>query len=290
MRVTEARLMEIAQQGVGNARDRAAQAGGEVSTGVHVAVPSDDPVAWAEGARAASRQTMSTQRGDSIARSRDNLNEAERLYSDVGSWLSRAQQIAVQMSNGTLDASQRSAAAIEVQGLHDSALAAANRQGTDGNYLLGGELGTTAPFTAGGQFVGGTTERRINIAEGEQSSVTTTGKALTAASGVDVLGSFLALRDALNANDQTAVRISIGSLTSSVTQLADAQADVGYKMTALDDAEATRQTFEQNLAQTHARAVEADPITAAADFTRAKNALDAASAIAQQIVTLTQVH
>jgi flagellar hook-associated protein 3 FlgL len=107
---------------------------------------------------------------------------------------------------------------------------------------------------------------------------------LTAAGGVDVFAVLQNVANALQTNNVSALQTSLTDLRSAVAQVADARAEVGGRMRALDSVEGARQGFEQTLAETKSRAVEIDPIAAASDFARASSALDIARTIAQDII------
>src|SRR5207244_2502621 len=136
VRVTEGRLISVAADAVSKGRERVEKAGQELSSGVRVAAPSDDGTAWAEGMRANARLALSQSRGTAIARANDRLRDTELALQPIGDAVSRALELAVQMSNATMSASERSVAAIEVRGLRERVLDAANTRADDGEYLL----------------------------------------------------------------------------------------------------------------------------------------------------------
>ena len=97
-----------------------------------------------------------------------------------------------------------------------------------------------------------------------------------------------AMATAMANNDAPTVRAQLAAINKAVAQVASARSVTGTRMKALDDADSARMDLEKNLTHIRAAAVAADPATAASDFTRNKNALDAAQAVAQQIVSMTQ--
>jgi len=149
MRVTETRMIDMVTGGVSRAREQAADAGQKLQTGLKVARPSDDASAWAEGQRAAARQVVSQNRGSSIARARDRLNEVDGALGGVGSVLAQVTELAVQFGNDTYNATDRAEGAKVVLALRDAALASANASTGDGEYVLAGTKGGAPPFDAG---------------------------------------------------------------------------------------------------------------------------------------------
>lgn len=289
MRITESRMMELAASQVADARDKAAQAQQALSSGNKVSAPSDDPAAWADGQRAAIRQTMSQGRGQAISMAVSSLQQTDSMLSQASSSLTQLGALATQGATGTLDATQRQGIAIQVRSLKEIAIDALNQQGVDGSYLLSGTKGNVAPFSATGVYQGDGTVRNLPVSESQSANGAVSGQDLTTANGgVDVLGVFDTLATALDANDVPGIQAALGTLQQAIGQLSTLHTQVGSRLTALQSADDARQSFEINLANQHAAAVEADPVTAASNLTRASTVLQSSQAAAQQIIAMLQ--
>jgi flagellar hook-associated protein 3 FlgL len=286
MRITENRLMELAGQGVSKARDAAARAGREVQTGVAVERPSDDTAAWATARRAQVRAALSEGRGGAIARASEQLADVDGALDGIGTALARVSELGIQMSNGTLSAADRTAAAAEVSALRDQILAHASIRGGDGEYLLAGSAGGTAPFDATGAYLGDDVVRRIASGEQQTDSASVSGNLLTAASGVDVFAALDTLTAALTANDQAGAQASVTSIGTAIDQVATARTTLGARHQTLLLADGARQDLEQHLSEVVDRAVAADPIASATDLARAAGALESARAVAEKIASM----
>src|SRR5881394_1070034 len=129
MRVTELRMTLKAAEAVSKQREKTAEAGNELTTGVRVNKPSDDLAAWTEGARAKARAVLSDARGSAIGTSKDRLAATERALDDVNGVLVSAHSLATQLANGTYTPQERLDAVAQVQSLRAQALAFANTQG-----------------------------------------------------------------------------------------------------------------------------------------------------------------
>lgn len=286
MRVTEGRLIELQTAGIAKARTDVARAGQKIASGRALEVPSDDPVAWIEGARVRARQEMSQRRGSAIGRAETRLVETEGALTVIDDALIRAQEIAVQMATPTVTAAERAQAAVEVRALLDTAVAAANTRGHDGEYLLAGDQGLTAPFSAVGVYSGDSGTRLIEAGEGVRHAVTVSGARLTAASGIDVLPALDALATALAGNVMAGIEAALDAMNAAVGQVADARSEAGYRIHALRDSEDARVAFENRLAETQALTSGTDMIEAASELARASNALEAARLSAERIIEL----
>lgn len=287
MRVTEAKMLELATDAASAARDRSAAAQQVASSNVKVALPSDDLAAWTDGMRMSARLTASQARGKVIGAAQTDLQLTDDALSQIGQVLTSAVTLATQMGNDPLYANgPRAIGATQVQTLIDQAVAAANSRGTDGSYLLAGSLTTSPPFDPLGNYVGDNVTRSAEISEGHIAVVSETGSPLTAP--LDVFATLRSLQTALNANDSTAVRATISNLQDAVSQIGEVRGEVGTRLQALNAADDARTNFEVRLAAAHTQDVAADPVQAMSDLTSTKNALDAALAVASQVVSLTQ--
>src|ERR1700727_3406265 len=118
----------------------------ELSSGLRVATLSDDPVAVAQ----------STLLGNSIAQDdtfvQTASNESSRMQvtdstlGEVVTQVTSAISTAVSGNNGTLDASDIASIAQQLSGIRDQVLSLANTS-YQGQYLFGGSVGSTPPFT-----------------------------------------------------------------------------------------------------------------------------------------------
>jgi flagellar hook-associated protein 3 FlgL len=287
MRITEARMVEVAAQNMAKARNAVADAAGPAQTGVRVTRPSDDPAAWATGRRADARQRISEARGSAIGAAQDHLAETELAFGTIGSLLARAKELAVQAASETYNADDRAHIAVEIRALQQAALAAANARSSDGEFVLGGSLGAVAPFSSTGAYVGDGYQRQLEIADGGAQAITIAGDRLTAAAGVDVLSTLDALATALETNTLAGVQAGVGEIDMAIRQVSLARSQIGGLASALDQADATRRDLELVLAEIEQRAIGADPIEAATRLTQAANALETAQVLTNRIVEIT---
>lgn len=289
MRITERRMLQQAARQVGQARERVASAAGPVSSGIEVDRPSDNPARWAAGRRARVRLQVNKLRGNAISGSNARLTEADRVFSTVGTVLSRARELAVLAANASQNVQSRLSTASEVKSLLGEALLASNSRGLDGEYLLAGTRGDAPPFDQNGVFQGDANTRTIEAAEGNRLEVTVTGSLLTVASGIDVFAEITAFQQALESNDLVAIQGAIGGLEAGIHQVSLGRAQIGGLQNSLDAAETARTEFELVLAEVHQRAVEIDPIEAASELALGSQALEAAQALTSRIAEVIKV-
>ncbi len=286
MRVTESRMLKQAAYAIERERSNIAKAGQELSSGVRVAKPSDDPAAWAEGARARVRRTESSASGNAMGRARGQLLETDTALDAINTGLRDGLANAIQFANASYNAQDRANAVITITALRDQLIDAANTISSDGEYVFGGSDRTTAPFDPAGSYVGDTVRRSIQLSPGGSEQVTLSGDALTAASGIDVIGTIDRLATALGANDVAGIQTAITEITAASDQVASARAEVGSRIFGLDKADQARQNLELDLNQAEIDAIGADAVDSALRLAQGQRALEGSRTVAERIVSM----
>src|SRR5215831_12916324 len=163
MRVTDKMIFENAAANAAKSRDRAQSAMEQVSTGMRVVHPGDDPTVAAmmvRGQQTVDRMSAISQNASRAGSEMDAADSALQSLSDV---LARARELAVQMGNDSYSAADRQGAASEVDGLIQQAVTLMNTN-VDGRYIFGGNKDQTPPFDATGNYNGDTAVRQVEVA------------------------------------------------------------------------------------------------------------------------------
>lgn len=98
-----------------------------------------------------------------------NLGTEDNALSSVQSQLQALRTLALQANNGTSSSTDRSAIAAQATQIQNSILALANTQNGNGEYLFGGYLAQSQPFTVsatGATYNGDNGQRAVQIAAG----------------------------------------------------------------------------------------------------------------------------
>jgi flagellar hook-associated protein 3 FlgL len=142
----------------------------QLSTGLRVNQPSDDP---SSAAMIQQLQLTAAQQANYISNvnaAQSQLGETDSTLSDLTSLLQQAQTIASANVSSTVTAAARASAATVVDSLYSQALTMANKE-FNGTYLFAGDLQTQPPYvaaTGGVQFVGSTTTLKTTIDQNSQ--------------------------------------------------------------------------------------------------------------------------
>jgi flagellar hook-associated protein 3 FlgL len=175
--VSTSAFYERASLGMNGLRARAEKLQGEIGRGERLTRSSDDPLAASR-----LRGLMRADNFSAIDTANANLASADLgladgALSDFSAYTIRAQELATQAANGTLNASQRAAIGQELGLLHGNLVALANSRNSTGQALFGGETaGQAYTLDAGGNAVYAGTASAGTLSLGDGLSV---GRGLT---------------------------------------------------------------------------------------------------------------
>ncbi|MCS6867091.1 MAG: flagellar hook-associated protein FlgL [Gemmataceae bacterium] len=179
----------------------------QVSTGLRVRAPSDDPAAFPALQQAKSASQRLEAYTQTIGDATAVLNVSVSSLLDMNSLLVRAREIAQEGADSTSsDPAVREALAVELDGLINRALQIANGQ-HEGKRLFGGTALTTPPFQvdttdANGRplsivYVGATERARTITGPNQTTETRYVGGDVFQRPGADVFQALIALRDDL---------------------------------------------------------------------------------------------
>jgi flagellar hook-associated protein 3 FlgL len=286
MRVTDNMRQSSVLRSLQDLGARQADAATRAQTGLAVNKPSDDPAAAAQLARIRASSAQADTQLKAATDARSNLELAEGVLAQAGDLFTRAQEIAMQGANGSLDAATRASLSDEVKGLKQQLVSLANTKGSAG-YLFGGSKTTTSPFAVSGAFSGDDVDHMVDLGGASPTSVGVSGAgAFTAAGGRDVFDDLDALSNALEANDQAAVSGTLANLESSRKQIVNVQAGAGLKIDRLQTTEDILGQAKLALAKQQDDTAGADPYQAYSDLVVLGQSLQQAVGVAKQILGL----
>ncbi|HEV2692284.1 MAG TPA: flagellar hook-associated protein FlgL [Verrucomicrobiae bacterium] len=197
----------------------------QVSSGLRVQAPSDDPAAMANTLSLASKKAANTQYSANISTLQDRGNLIYNVLSSLQTKTSRAGEIATSAATATASQSDLNGYAQEVNSmLEDTVKLGNSKDATGDQYLFGGTASGSAPFTVtrdannnitGVTYNGNSTVNQAEIGTGSTASVdvpgvnngTTGARGLLtdSQSGADMLNHLISLRDNLLAGNKTAI-------------------------------------------------------------------------------------
>ncbi len=283
MRVTDNAKFAAVSKNVQKAQADFLSAQQRAGSGLRVAKPSDDPVAAAQARREASRKALGQAGIASADTASDQLQGADNALNDVMDGLTTARELALQGASDTASAENRSAMAEQLSKIRDQMVSLGNTKVGD-KFVFAGFRDQTAPFDLSGAFVGDGSTKEVQPVPGMRVAASISGATVFGnGSNNDVFKTLDAVISALRSNDSEAVRGQLENLTANQDRVVNARSQLGSMMDSV--------TLGRNVAdQQQARATtqiadltEADAVQSATQLLQAKNALEAALAVAQQI-------
>lgn len=158
------------QLNVGQMNDQQAQLAQlyqQISSGVSLATPADNPVGAAQAVQLSMTSATLSQYAANQSTALASLQAEDQALQSVGNVLGSVQSLIVRAGDGSLADSDRAALAAQLGGYRDQLASLANSTDGAGNYLFAGYQNSTAPFTknAAGSigYVGDTGTRTVQI-------------------------------------------------------------------------------------------------------------------------------
>lgn len=191
----------------------------QIASGQSVNVPSDNPAAAAMLVENAAQTSQADQFQRSIGSVQAELQTADSTLNSVTTALQRAITLGVEGANGTLNSSDRSAVAVEVQGIQSQLLNLANLS-YQGKYVFAGTATGSAPYVldstsaSGVQYVGNSEINALTLGDHFAVQTNLPGSQLFSAPGNDVFQSLQDLITSLQSGDQTAISTAVSEVTS----------------------------------------------------------------------------
>jgi flagellar hook-associated protein 3 FlgL len=200
----------------------------QVSTGLKVTVPSDNPTASA----AMVQNTIETGNVDQYTKNVSTVlatvQSASSVLSNVVTGLTQAISLGTEGANGTNTAANMQAIAKQVQGILSTVVSQSNTS-VAGSYLFSG-TGTSKPYTAdassptGYTYNGNTEETSVAVGDSLNVQVNLPGSQVFSDSSSNVIGSLSALVTALQSGNSSGIQTATNSLSSAIAFLGKQQA------------------------------------------------------------------
>ncbi len=237
---------------VGSRMERAQR---QLSTGVRVEKVSDDPDQVSTLLSARASLSAASQIQTNLGRVTAEVDAGEQALQAGVQLFERARTLGAQGANGTQTASTRASLAQEVGSILEQMVALTGTQ-VEGRYIFSGDSDRQAPYTIDltqpaplSAYLGSASTRQVQHPNGTTFQVGHTAQQIfdSAAPGSKVFASLNALRDALSANDDTAISTALDGLTSVGDHLNSELAFYGTSQNKLRQATDFGQTLQLQL-------------------------------------------
>jgi flagellar hook-associated protein 3 FlgL len=173
MRISTAWAQQVNVDAMNNRQSQLSKAQQQLSTGLRVSSPADDPAAAVKILDLQGTIAKTTQFQSNISTTRGRLNLEESALTTADNILSRAKELTMQGMNDSLNSSDRMNLKFEVDQLIQEMAGVANTKNANGEFIFSGELSTVPAFgtnTTTGEYVyqGGSQQRVLQISPTRQ--------------------------------------------------------------------------------------------------------------------------
>lgn len=255
----------------------------QISSGLRVTKPSDDPGAVSDILQISSSVARNDQIGKNLDNVKTEVDGAQQALSNAVTILDSISTLGAQGANFDQTASSRSQLATEVQGYLQQLIGIANTS-VGNRYVFSGDADQTAPYaldltTATGTtpYAGLAATRQVADPRGGTFAVSQTAQQIfDAPGGASVFSAVNALRVALAANDQTGVTNSLAALKNAQDHLSQSLSYYGSVQNQVADATSAGKTIGLQLTTNLSSVSDADVVSATSDLTTAQLNLQAA--------------
>ncbi|HET9989245.1 MAG TPA: hypothetical protein VFQ65_12030 [Kofleriaceae bacterium] len=287
MRITDHRIVDMAAAASQRNQSTVGELSQQLSRGLRVSKPSDDPAAWMSAQRDRVRAALNDGTSQAIAVGHERLVASDGALSALAGIVSQARELAVEGANDSQTATSRTTIGAQMSSLFDAAVATANSSDANGEYLLAGTNSLAQPFdTTTGAYTGDSTSRAINTDTTSTQIATVAGSGLTAANGVDILPLLKTLATALNTNDTATIQSALGSLDTAVKQVAQLRGQTGAHMAVLESAKTAHDALSTQIQTSISNSVEIDTVAAASNLAKASQALTVSQTVTTHVLQL----
>jgi flagellar hook-associated protein 3 FlgL len=282
MRVTQQMLADTTITNLRNNVSRMQDLENALTTGHRVNRPSDDPPAVARTLT----YTSDLSAGDAYLKTIDSslswLNSTDDALSEGSDLLQRARELAVEGSNDTNNAQDRSNIAAEIGQILKQMIVTGNSS-VRGQRLFAGDKINADPFAqaanpAGFTYTGDNAQMQREYDQNAQIPINTDGQA-TFGPAITALTN---LQAHLNANTPAAITGDLTSLDTALDTVLAARADVGAKVNRLTAAQDRQNLLQVNVEGLRSKVADTDYADALSKFTIQENVYKASLQVGGQ--------
>ncbi len=273
---------------INNQQEQINQLSQQISSGVTMSSPSDDPYDWAQAMNLDQGLQQYNSILSGISFGTGWCNATGSALSQLSNLVSQAQQVAVSASSAT-GTTQSAAQASEVNGILQQALSLANSQYGD-QYIFAGTSTSTAPYSIDdttGVVTGPTDQNPIEVQTGTcdasgggSTAVNLTGNdVFTFSSGgstLNVLQQIWSLGQAIQSGDSATISSCVNTLNDAYNNITNESAINGTTLSDLTNQQSAINVMQTNEQGALSNLQDTDVATATTKLSQAQTAFQAA--------------
>ncbi|MEC5344850.1 flagellar hook-associated protein FlgL [Brenneria populi] len=274
-------------------------ASAQVSSGIRVTKPSDDPIAASQSVLVSQAQSDSKKYTTARQTAEASLNLEDTTLDEVVSVVQSIQTKLIQASNTTYSDADRASLATELQSYKDQLVALANTTDSSGNYIFSGYASGSAAFSVADDgtvtYSGSSNAVSIKISDGLSVTTGDTGNSVFGEDGNSIFDTIdqalSALSMKLDEGDSTqeytdAMGGALNALSDQLDDVYTAQTKLGGKQSTITSLETLQDSIDVVYADRQTNLVEADIVAATATYQSLQLMLEANAAVTSSMFSM----
>ncbi|MDR3587741.1 MAG: flagellar hook-associated protein FlgL [Desulfosporosinus sp.] len=288
MRITNNMISQNLLRNLETSQEKIQQLQDQVSSGLRISKPSDDPVGINNVMRLNNSISSVNQYKSSAGTAIDFMNTTDGTLGDMTSMLQSVKDLAVQGADETLSAGDRTAIADQVDQLSAQLKLSANTQ-IGSKYIFSGTATDTETIASDGTFQGNNQVVTLTMGSNVSIPISVNGQTLLGDSTTGVFATLNKLSTALKANDSTAISATLDDLDTNINNVINERAGLGASVNRVTALQSQLDSTSVNLQQSLSDVQSADIAQTYTDFTSQQTTYKAALSVGSQILQLSLV-
>jgi flagellar hook-associated protein 3 FlgL len=248
MKISTSLYFDRATQQLGGVQAKLSKVQEQLSTGLQIVKPSDEPDKASLVTRLEAEIARTTSYQQTLKSVNVRLTAEETALKNTSDVMFRIKELSVQAANDTLGSLDRQSIAVEISTLKEQILSLANSQDSNGNYLFSGSKATQPAFSkdASGRVVyqGDHARMKVNVGDNRRMNLNMPGSdafvrvvrddGKGGKVGVDFFQSLDDLVTAIKSTDRTLIQRGISELDTLQNGVSEGLGQVGADLTVVD--------------------------------------------------------
>jgi len=259
----------------------------QISSGLSVNVPSDNPAAAAALVQISDQTSQVDQFQRSIGSIQGEIQSADSTLNSVTESLQQAISLGVEGANGTVNAEDRQAIIVQVQGIQSQLVSLANTS-YQGNYIFAGTANQTAPYvldpssSSGVTYQGNLGTNRLTVGSDFSLQTNLPGSQLFSSPSNSMFQSIQDLITSLQGGNTGSIGTAVNEVSSALNYVDEQQVFYGNALSQFTAQQTYLSSETTNLAQQETTEGGADLTVVISNLTTSETSLQASlEAVAQ---------
>lgn len=299
MRLSTSVIYDRQVAGSQNLQSASSSAASQVSSGVRVTKPSDDPIAASQSVMVTQAQADSTKYTAARDTADASLTLEDNTLDEITTVVQSIQTKLIQASNTTYSDADRSSLATALQSYKDQLVALGNSTDSNGNYIFSGYASDSAAFSVADDgtvtYSGSSSTVSIKVSDSLSVSTGDIGTSVFCEDGNNIFDTIdtalsalsMKLEDGDSSEEFTSkMGTALNAISDQLDDVYTAQTKLGGKMTTISSLNDMQESLDVIYSDRQTALVEADIVSATANFQSIQLMLKASAAVTSSMFSM----